>query len=342
MICPRCQHNQDDSIPTCQNCNFAIQVYFQQVAQANQLKREEPNQPGFNPNNMGQPPEQPGFNPNNMGQPPEQQGFNPNNMGQPPEQPGFNPNNMGQPPEQQGFNPNNMGKPPEQQGFNPNNMGQPPKQQGFNPNNMGQPPEQQGFNPNNMGKPPEQQGFNPNNMGQPYQQGFNQNNVGQTQQSDKPNSSTNTLTQNPIVKYALIGVAVITALFFLLIIIGIFADDSSSSSSNSVIVDHSLGISDSYYDYFSTTVKVGTAFDNFFSDGKWSNYESLDQTYVRYEGYARKISTDQRILTTIIFYDFGDTFRIKSVETDEFFLLYEDYWDQIEIDELFDKIYSNS
>ncbi len=45
MICPRCQHNQDDGIPTCQNCNFAIQVYFQQVAQSNQFNQQaQPNQ----------------------------------------------------------------------------------------------------------------------------------------------------------------------------------------------------------------------------------------------------------------------------------------------------------
>lgn len=63
----------------------------------------------------------------------------------------------------------------------------------------------------------------------------------------------------------------------------------------------SKGISDSYLNLFPAEATVGEVLDDFFTDGKWDNYEQNGVTYVSYTGIGQNTQTGEKIEISIYF-----------------------------------------
>ena len=63
----------------------------------------------------------------------------------------------------------------------------------------------------------------------------------------------------------------------------------------------SKGISDSYLNVFPSEATVGEVLDDFFTDGKWDNYEQNGVTYVSYTGIGQNTQTGEKIEISIYF-----------------------------------------
>lgn len=63
----------------------------------------------------------------------------------------------------------------------------------------------------------------------------------------------------------------------------------------------SKGISDSHSNGFPAEATVGEVLDDFFSDGKWDNYEQNGVTYVSYTGIGQNTQTGEKIEISIYF-----------------------------------------
>ena len=61
------------------------------------------------------------------------------------------------------------------------------------------------------------------------------------------------------------------------------------------------GISDSYLNLFPAEATVGEVLDDFFTDGKWDNYEQNGVTYVSYTGIGQNTQTGEKIEISIYF-----------------------------------------
>lgn len=73
----------------------------------------------------------------------------------------------------------------------------------------------------------------------------------------------------------------------------------------------SKNISESYLTQYSSTVTVGDAFDNFFSDGKWRSYSEGALEYVDYTGTCTYM--DEPATVVIRFYITDEQFRVDKV-----------------------------
>lgn len=63
----------------------------------------------------------------------------------------------------------------------------------------------------------------------------------------------------------------------------------------------SKGVSDSHLNGFPAEATVGEVLDDFFSDGKWDNYEQNGVTYVSYTGIGQNTQTGEKIEISIYF-----------------------------------------
>lgn len=63
----------------------------------------------------------------------------------------------------------------------------------------------------------------------------------------------------------------------------------------------SKGVSDSHLNGFPAEATVGEVLDDFFSDGKWDNYEQNGVTYVSYTGIRQNTQTGEKIVIGIYF-----------------------------------------
>lgn len=63
----------------------------------------------------------------------------------------------------------------------------------------------------------------------------------------------------------------------------------------------SKGVSDSHLNGFPAEATVGEVLDDFFSDGKWDNYEQNGVTYVSYTGIRQNTQTGEKIEISIYF-----------------------------------------
>lgn len=90
-----------------------------------------------------------------------------------------------------------------------------------------------------------------------------------------------------------------------LFIIGVFSSISDNLNS--------LGISSSYLYEYSAKTTIGDAFDNFFLNPSWSNYEQGGYNYVKFTGVC--LYMDEQSQATILFKMYpDDSFEIYSIK----------------------------
>lgn len=94
-----------------------------------------------------------------------------------------------------------------------------------------------------------------------------------------------------------------------------------------------FAVRDSYMTQYSEKVKVGTVFDAFFDNAKWSYYKEKDYSYVGFTGVCRV--DDERADVHITFKITGENFVVDSLEVNGTPILVF-YWD-----EFFEKVYDD-
>lgn len=94
---------------------------------------------------------------------------------------------------------------------------------------------------------------------------------------------------------------------------------------------NSNSISSSYLTQYSSTVTVGTAFNDFFGDPKWKSYEQGIQKYVDFQG---EVTLDNEPAVAVITFSLlGDSFKVESVKIDN------DSLNPTEVESFFQTVY---